>query len=1037
MLNIKSCDGACWDCIRGYKSKHLEEFQSQKKKPSFLIKCKGIPKEYVNESVAAKFADMEYREVLRLLDPVIWAEDNLDWYCLDPEGEVWKRKDKEEYETWVHDNPDKDIKGHSRYHRPYQAEMLRCTSKQKVFRIGRQAGKCLPSGTLIQMADGTQKPVELVKDGDLVVSVDEQYRTLVNSAFRACNGEKDVLRIALMDGREIEATYNHPFLSRKRIGRESVGARRAVFRDKWVEAGDLGPGDYLAVPRQMRLDLQERVADYHMTVLGCMIADGNVTGGNCRFSNTNREILDRLQGALSYFQCSLKQYESDAECDYHIVGQGIGKRHGVKDWFRALGLYGCDSHQKFVPDFFMTLADENIIELLRCMFACDGWACVRADGTAEIGYSTVSDTLADQVVALLARFGVYVTCQKKTVKLNGKKYLSRQLTITRKQSIENFRNKIGILGKEVAVEEVFRVSQAKGPSPKTEAYEDNDIAFIRVRSIEHVGVKMTWDLTVPKSHNFVANNIVTHNTECIVVSMLYHMVIRPGLSEDEGFKVVVIAPYQSQVDLIFTRLRELITRSPILKNSIYRAVKAPQYMIELNNGSKVTGFTAGTKSGSGAASARGQHAHMLVFDEADFLDTNDMDAAFSIITNHPDCKIWMSSTPIGKREKFYHTCHNPRWKEFFYPSSVNPLWSEELAATLREGLTSLGWVHEVKAEFGEMEQGVFQHAYIKAAQSGFNYGDFAPGSNWEFSIGVDWNDPANGTTIAVVGYNVTDGRYYLVDTAVVQREGWTQLKACQEIVRLNRFWNPFKIYLDKGHGGTQWELLRQYGFRALRDKSRGPKHPDAKLIKAHAYDFGSTVETRDPFTKQKIKKPAKGFLVENAVRFFENGLIRIPGSDQYLIRQLQGYVIDRISDTGRAIYKAGEGGDHMLDAVMLALATFALEKSAIGKPKFNSMIEFTPPLDTRDEPYPHAPQKPGAPSTRPDMNRAENIASEAPSELPASHTTRGGSGPGLRVWAWPGFLRDEPPPSSPLSKGRNGGMIRRGSYRSRPKRRNI
>lgn len=984
MYDVNTWHDSCFKCIKSYKRKHSEDFKTHKEEPKFHIKCQGIPREYVDEKLLTKFTDMEHRDIARLLDPVVWAEDNLDWHCLDPTGEVWKRKNPEEYLAWRRENPNTPIEGHSRYHRPYQATMLSCSAKQKIFRVGRQAGKCLASGTLVQMADGTQKPVELIQDGDSVVAINDQYKAVIASAFRACNGVKPVYEVFLKDGRSIQATGNHPFLSRYSTDYNANGPTQQTYNNAWLDVLSLKPDDYIAVPRFCPAQGTSTIPE---SVLGAI--GGSLTGND----------------------------------------EGVIESSVIREWFRILGFLDTVPCERFIPDSVMSLCNDQIATLLSHMFGSDGCAYIREDGQAEIGYVTPSKRLANQVISLLSRFGVYArlltNCADRAI------YIS----ITDRQSIKNFAQYIHILGHSSDIEHICKISKE---FPSQSVSNECDIVFVQIERIVFIGDKMTWDLTVPTVHNFIANNIITHNTETIVVSMLFHMVTRPGLPEHEGFKIIVIAPFQSQIDLIFTRIKELLASSPTLKNSIFRSVKAPQYMIELNNGSRVTGFTAGTKSGSGAGSARGQHAHMLCFDEADFLDSSDMDAAFSIITNHPDCKIWMSSTPIGKREKFYNTCHNPRWKEFHYPSSVNPMWGPELEATLREGLTSLGWIHEVEADFGEMEQGVFQHMYIKAAHKGYVYGDFTPDANWEYTLGVDWNDTANGTTIAVIGYDKIHSRYYIVDTSIIRREGWTQLKACEEIVRLNRFWKPMAIYLDKGHGGTQWELLRRFGYMAIRDKTRGPQHPDAKLIKVVPFDFGSNIETRDPFTGQKIQKPAKGFLVENAVRFFENGVISYPGSDDALTRQFQGYKIDHVSDSGRVVFKAGEAGDHLLDAVMLALVAYALEKSAIGKPKFHANIEFTSSLGaTIAERANGAGDAEGG--TFPDMTRTENVEAETSlhnTNLPAAHISQRTR---EHVWAWPGFLRDEPPPSTSASlfKSKNGGIVRRGLSANRPKRRNI
>lgn len=1024
-LNLNQCDGACLECVKAYKCKH-----SLKSGQKFNIKCKGIASESVQLSLLSQLPTNEQQIAKAMIDPVVWAAETLDWHCLDPDGSIWKRKNPEEYEEWRRENPGVNIYGKSRYHRPYQAEMLRCSARRKVFRVGRQAGKCLPSGTLIQMADGTQKPIELINDNDLVVSLDDNYKSVINPALRACNGEKEVLRIELMDGREIEATYNHPFLSRKNVGRETTGHRRAIFKDEWIEADQLSVDDYLAVPRNIILDRYEGISDYYMTILGCMIADGNITGGNCRFSNENPIILKHFSNAIKYLGCSLKQYESDqSKCDYHLIGEGIGKKHKIKSWLRDIGLQGLDAHQKHIPDFFMSLMDENIVELLRCMFGCDGWASVSADNSVEIGYSTVSEKLATQIVALLARFGIYTDIRHKTIILNGKKFYSRQLCITRKESIANFRNKIGILGKEESVEEVYRISQMKESSPKTEAYEDNDITFIKIRSIVRVGKKMTWDLTVPKTHNFIANNIVTHNTECIVVSMLYHMFTKPGIPDTEGFEIVVITPYQSQIDLIFNRMLQLIRSSPVTNNSLRRNVKAPIYQIQLHNESVAKGFTAGTKSGGNADAVRGQHAHMLVFDEADYLSAGDMDSALSIITNYPSASMWMSSTPSGKREKFYQTCFSPLFKEFYYSSQVNPMWNSQLEALFKEQLTEIGYKHEVLGEFGEQEEGVFQNVYVQAAKMNYKYGDHQYFNTWTYSIGVDWNDTKNGTTIVVVGFNPTVNKFIVVDRQIVSRDGWTQTLACERIAELNRLWRPAFIYLDAGHGGTQWEMLRKFGFDSVIDPTKGPNHPDAHLRDVKKYDFGSKIEVHDLFTHQPIQKDAKPFLVENTVRRFEAQDIKISGHDEMLERQLLGYIIDRITPTGRPVYKAGDetAGDHLLDALMLAMIGFTLEVSPLGKPKYSSRIQIAGrfgegampeiyPGDTVIHPQKKQKEigKQLREKVRPTMNRTTNVGEEqltlfgSKSDLPA-YNTNNKRGP-VKPWAHPGFLRDEPAP---------------------------
>jgi replicative DNA helicase len=649
-IDLNQCDQACFGCIKGYKKKH-----ELKKGQSFDIACKGIPKEFVPDYILSGLKEEERNAALSILDPVTWAAQVLDWHCIDPDGEVWKRKNPDEYWDWLEAHPNTPILGKSRYHRPYQAEMLRCSSKNKVFRIGRQAGK----------------------------------------------------------------------------------------------------------------------------------------------------------------------------------------------------------------------------------------------------------------------------------------------------------------------------------------------------------------------------------TESIAVSILYHLFTKPGIAAADGFKIILITPYQSQIDLVFERLLGLIRSSPILNNSIRRSVKAPVYTLELHNSSIIRGFTAGTKSGGNAEAVRGQHGHMLVFDEADYLSSGDMDAALSIVTNYPNASVWMSSTPSGKREKFYQTCLMKDWKEFHYSSQVNPMWDERLETLFRNQLTEIGYKHEVLADFGEQEEGVFQNVYVQAAREDYEYGQYSYHHSWTYTIGVDWNDTKNGTTIAVLGWHPGRNKFVLVDRHIVSRDGWNQLAACQKVAEMNRIWKPISVYLDAGFGGTQYEVLRKFGFDSRRDPTRGAGHPDSRIPDIlKQFDFGSKVETRDLFTGQPMKKDAKPFLIESAVRRFEAGDIAIPRSDESLEAQLLGYIIDRITPTGRPVYKANDEtvGDHLLDAVMLSIMAFTMELTPIGKPKYESHVVFSGRMGERIDPeigkgdtvihadrsHMNSKEKD---KRRPGMSRTETMEQQSlfrgQGDLPANHTHRESS---VGVWRWDGFGYDKPKP---------------------------
>ena len=68
--------------------------------------------------------------------------------------------------------------------------------------------------------------------------------------------------------------------------------------------------------------------------------------------------------------------------------------------------------------------------------------------------------------------------------------------------------------------------------------------------------------------------------------------------------------------------------------------------------------------------------------------------------------------------------------------------------------------------------------------------------------------------------------------------------------------------------------------------------------------------------------------------------------------QLTNYIIDRITPTGNPVYKPESEaiGDHALDAMMLSIIAFILEKTPLGKPRYTNSIAFSGRLGERTEP---------------------------------------------------------------------------------------
>jgi len=242
----------------------------------------------------------------------------------------------------------------------------------------------------------------------------------------------------------------------------------------------------------------------------------------------------------------------------------------LADFLRGHGLMGKDAHAKCVPAAVFRLPRVQLAAFLNRLFATDGWATVLASGQAQAGYASVSERLARQVQHLLLRFGIMAKLRQRWVKCGQARRSSWQLDITDADSLRVLADEIGMQGKEPALARLREALGKRRPHSNVDlipaavwaridaaregmswaelarrigASETNlhvgkrglsrarlakialvlqdrelaalaasDVVWDRIEAITSTGVQQVYDLTVPDTHNFIANDICVHNT---------------------------------------------------------------------------------------------------------------------------------------------------------------------------------------------------------------------------------------------------------------------------------------------------------------------------------------------------------------------------------------------------------------------------------------------------------------------------------------------------------------------------------------------
>jgi replicative DNA helicase len=269
--------------------------------------------------------------------------------------------------------------------------------------------------------------------------------------------------------------------------------------------------------------------------------------------------------------CTLIKIEPEEFAPYGFPSISKASRNALTIWLEKLGLWGKDAHAKTIPPIVFQLERSQLALFLNRLFATDGWAALLTSGQSQLGYATVSEKLARQIQHLLLRFGIIARLKKRAVKYNNTHRKAWQLDITDALSIKTFISEIGIFGKEAALAKVAeaisqkryqtnrdlipveiweQIAAAKGNESwsslakragiqgytnmhvgkralkrerlwilatalenlQLQNLATSDIYWDEIVSIESIGYKQVYDLTIPRTHNFVANDICVHNT---------------------------------------------------------------------------------------------------------------------------------------------------------------------------------------------------------------------------------------------------------------------------------------------------------------------------------------------------------------------------------------------------------------------------------------------------------------------------------------------------------------------------------------------
>jgi replicative DNA helicase len=464
----------------------------------------------------------------------------------------------------------------------------------------RESG-CLTGDTLVALASGERAPISsLVGDRPEVVTIDGWHMQTRRASKVWRTGRKPVFKLTTATGRTVRATANHPFRTLHgwtSLEDLSKGSRIGVPRayPETILPGDLDPSHlvllgHLIGDGSFLRNLPLRYASQSEANIAAVVDAAKLFG---------------VEARVKYEPAARCSYVF-LPAPYHLTP---GRRNPIAKWLDDLGLYDKRSHEKFVPEFVFSRSRAEIGLFLRHLWATDGCVWLSRKGRGPkvvIYYGTNSPRLAHDVQHLLARLGI-ISRIKSTQK--GSHRPGYNVTIT--GSVDQLRFALIVGGhgeRALAISEALKILQETkantnrdtipieiwdlvktrmrergvthramaamrnstyggtshfkfAPSRSllnvyAEHLEDvelkeianSDVFWDTVVSIDPDGVEDVYDMTVPSTHNFVANGLILHNSieqDSDLVMFIYRDEVYNPDSEQKGEAELIVAKHRN------------------------------------------------------------------------------------------------------------------------------------------------------------------------------------------------------------------------------------------------------------------------------------------------------------------------------------------------------------------------------------------------------------------------------------------------------------------------------------------------------------
>lgn len=441
--------------------------------------------------------------------------------------------------------------------------------KKEVILIGAYSkiGKCISEDSYIKVESGA-KQLKNINVNDRVVTFNEQSNKLEYGTVlrKVDTGYKQGYKVSLKSGKSVIVSKDHPFLT----------------PNGWVKIIDgLLVGDQVAVPSYLPNEEASNISMQDIELLALMISDGSCGHNNIQYTKNDEYMINILENVCKLYGTTLSKQNSR----YSFLVRNP-QTSGILETLSKYNILGCRSYEKFIPEEVFKASHEKQKRFIELLFSGDGWVeesdfgfstsskklsedivdlllihgIICSTRTKQTFYTKNGEKKQCRTAYVISISGKNARLFNEKFKLSPAKNQDKMTGVCAKNHFTNIKinnqttkkimdfykgehkkinsivNKPIYAGRKGYV--VPKNFTDKGfPKEKYKALYDatgieelkhlssDDLNFERIVAIEEVGNVHMYDLEVSNGHNFVANNILVHNTD-LLCEIILHSVIR-------------------------------------------------------------------------------------------------------------------------------------------------------------------------------------------------------------------------------------------------------------------------------------------------------------------------------------------------------------------------------------------------------------------------------------------------------------------------------------------------------------------------------